>query len=528
MLGMLAGGLGTGMQAGLTGLQTVFGWLATAFRFVGGQLMGLGGLLLRFGALLGGIVVGGLTAFAAAVGASTKAAMEYSRSVIGLRNATGMGTGVAQGVAQRFGAFGFSPGDLANGGQYHGLTSMVGRAFGVNAFDPVSINARAQSFGGGLMGHVMRGSLLGSLGLNTPQGQWLANLPTAKVQAQAAFQQNAASGMGVTPETTRRLAEDLPLVINRFEILRDLLMNKIAAAALPYLESALTKAADFLSANGEVIANAIGTAVNYIANAFTQLGEFLMARGPQISEAIYNVVEWLYAEAPRLILGGLQTLIRAGMGFVEFFADLGHSLADQLRAFDQSKGALYSIVTSIASVFDATLNAFKWFGGGLAAAGAVIQNFAATNPALQAISLATGNGLIKMGGNPITAARDYFNANPDSNIAGMIPQLQNGTASSWADSLDAGASAMSATSNRYGSNAIASLQKIMDGLGSNDERRKELRAVVQELQKGNAIAEKVAANTDRTAQNMGTFRSDTINRVLSYIAEDFYLGVAGG
>lgn len=526
MLGMLAGGLGAGANVGLQGLQTVFGWLTTAFRFVGGQLMGLGGLLLRFGALLGGVIVGGLTAFVAAIGAATKAGMEYARGIVNLRNSTGMGMGAAQRAGGLFGAFGVGADALGNGGQYHGITRMVGGAYGVNPFDPASINSRAQSFGSGFMGHAMRQSMLSGIGQNTPQGQWLANLPQNKVAGQVAFQQNASNSIGIGPDAMRRLAEDLPLVLQRFNILRELLVNRIAAAALPHLEAALTRAADFLSANADTIANGVSKAIDILANAFTWIGNFLIQRGPMIAQAIYSVVEWLYARAPHLLIGGLQTLIKAGQGFVEFFANLGHSLADQLRLFDQSEGYLYAAVKGIAGAFDSVLNTFRWFGAGLATASAFLQTVAAGSPLLQGISMITGNGRIKPV-NPVTAARDYFNANPESNLVGQIPKLQNGTATDWAKQLDAGANRMTGASSRYGGAAISFLQDLANKLGPEDQRRADFKAMIEELKKGNMISEKVVSNTEKTAQGINGFANRTAERVLSHVVADTYLGAVG-
>lgn len=530
MLGMLAGGLGAGANVGLQGLQTVFGWLTTAFRFVGGQLMGLGGLLLRFGALLGGVIVGGLTAFVAAIGAATKAGMEYARAVVDLRNSSGMGMGAAQRATGLFGAFGIGAGALGNGGQYHGITRMVGGAYGVNPFDPASINSRAQSFGSGFMGHAMRQSMLSGIGQNTPQGQWLANLPQNKVAGQVAFQQNASNSIGIGPDAMRRLAEDLPLVLQRFNILRELLVNRIAAAALPHLEVALTRAADFLSENADTIANGISKAIDILANAFTWIGNFLIQRGPMIAQAIYSVVEWLYAKAPHLLIGGLQTLIKAGQGFVEFFANLGHSLADQLRLFDQSEGYLYAAVKGIAGAFDSVLNTFRWFGAGLASAGALMKSIIAAQvsllPGAGAALKAMGINVPKFE-NPVTAARDYFNANPESNLVGQIPKLQDGTATDWAKRLDDGANRMSGASSRYGDGAISFLQDLANKLGPEDQRRADFKAMIEELKKGNLINEKALASAEKTEAGINGFANRTAERVLSHVISDTYLGVVG-
>src|SRR6476661_6301820 len=124
-------------------LKMTIGGVVAAFKFVAGHALSFGMQLLKLIPMLAGGLIVGLGAFVGAIAAATKAAMDYASGVVALRNATGMSTGQAQGVTGRFGAFGFKAGDLSNGGQFHGITSLSGRAFGVNAYDPESINTRS-------------------------------------------------------------------------------------------------------------------------------------------------------------------------------------------------------------------------------------------------------------------------------------------------------------------------------------------------------------------------------------------------
>lgn len=542
MLGMLASGLQSGLQTGLQGLRTVFGMLrgalgaiASMFRFVGGHLMGFAGLLMRLGGLLAGVVIGGLVSFVAAIGASTKAASEHARAIIDLRNSTGMSTGQAQGIAGRFGAFGIGPDALSNGGQYHGITRMTGRAFGVDPFDPASINRRAQSFGSGMMGFQMRQSMLSSIGQNNAQGQWLANLPSNKVASQVAFQQNASASMGITPDVTRRLAEDLPLVIQRFSVLKDLLVSKIAAAALPYLEKALTRLSEFLAKNGEEIANGIGKAIEWTMNALAQLGEFLLQNGPMIADAIKRTISWLYIEAPPLILRGLSWIlggVSSFLGAMETGAKwIGENSLQILQVFDAIYNGLRFFASNAFGIAGMLTQAWSDFKGGQ------IQSDGQKKTTIQAdlafpdrfnfLSTAANAGAAVSGANAIGAfdasKRDFLNAVPAGNLAQYAPNVSQffGNAS---DRLGGARS----TVDEYQSK----LNKIIDSLESTKQEKYDAiegfyKEMVSEQKKGNQAAAQIANNTGKTADKIGGFASNTIARTLSYISQDAYLGVVG-
>ncbi len=554
MLGLIGGGITSGVSAGIGGLQTVLGWLTNAFRFVVGQLTSFAGLLLRTGAMLGGVVIGGITAFAAALAASTKAATEHARQIIGLRNATGMSTGMAQGIANRFGAFGIGAGDLSNGGQHHGVTSMAGRVFGVNPYDPASINARAQSFGGGFMGHAMRQSMLSGIGMNSPQGQFLANLPRNRVQEQLGYQSRIQNSLGMSPETVRRFAEDLPLVTARIGMVVDAIKMKFAATLLPIVERTLGRVADYLAKHS-------GT----------------------IGKVIERAGKWLMEDLPPMILKGAISFLN-GAGYL-------------LKGFGEFTTGLISQVPAVLTVFDAIINGIRSFVGFIAGAanvvvkaggrlgigaGASAGGAASPSPVArvrgaiadswdmyQDISNPYGGGgmpglnqsgmwgnAVRIGSRIAARAGQFGRGAAESagragrfakgaaqvgavgtvGYAGMsLYGAMEGATGNYAEGRDNALSYLGKSDLANNPELISNIQGILRRIGETSsgggdrllKLASTLEAQLEELKKGNHLSEKTEKNTAQTANGIGGFANNTANRVLSYIAEDTGLAVFG-
>lgn len=526
-----------------TGINLLGNIITSVVGFFSNLIGSVARLALMFGTLLASLTIGAVTAFVGGIIAATKASIAYATQVNQLRLSSNISLGQAGAASLRYGAFGIGPQQLSQmfGGQPSQLLGMKARMYGLGnpLTDPNFISQfaqKSQSFGPGMMGFYRRESMLKNLGMDNDQGRFLGSLSQKQISDQQSFAAGAAKSLGVGPETLRRMAEELPLAIAKIQIFIQLLTVKFAQQALPIIQVVLEKVIAFISKNG-----------------------------PKIAETIQNIFRWLYADAPVILVDAAITIIETLQSLAKGFFSVGHTVVAFLRTLESADSGLGGFIGSFLKMVDLVSVGFNGLITALAGLGFVLGNlfigiykFVNFLPNLfgnvvNTIVQKIGAPLLKklgLGGlaNTISSASqaradvsNTLQSMPFINwktAASAIPKpldlygqfanlQQSGVVGKFADSADAALNRGEANADKNAGNALNFLNKKKGELGTKEERRAGFDGVIKELQKGNEINSRTEKNTRQTADNIGSFARDTVNRVLANIATDTFLANVG-
>lgn len=304
---------------------------------------------------LAGLAAGALAAFAATLKLAITSALEFSRAARSLRGQTGLDLNQSTQVLRNGGAVGLSP--EATSGMFNGRTAaewrMRASAWGLG--DPTSqhfwSNAaiRNQS-----LDPFTAQAMRDNMGMNSPDIAAVLQSDPRSLRRREDYSVQTYARAGVGPTAIQAYAEKIPELLNRLAVNFDALKMRIATAALPALESLLG------------MVERVGS-----ANADRVVGVF------------QSVLEWLYVQAPGMILdagitilSGAQTLIG---GLDEAAAWLQDNLPEFATSISKFIGSMLRKLADSISHYGQLLAGHvaaisKWIGNAMISFGRMMQN----------------------------------------------------------------------------------------------------------------------------------------------------------
>lgn len=361
------------------GLKSLFSGIKDVFAHIGHTVLHV----------LKAVAVGVVGAFAAAIGAlvtitvkAAEALGSMAKSINALRGATGMSAGAAGSLINAYGAHGIKSDTVASMFENSSPISNAIRSRlmgGRDMSDIVGMAGRFQSMSRTPMGNRMARGFLGDM--DTPEMRNVLMRPVGMLRDEANFQKTRQEGMGLNPGIIAAVGQALESVTNKFEILKNTALIKIASEVLPFLIGKFNELADWVVGNSSTIAEVIKTGAatfisgaqavfgwlaengpgmwDWAVNAFSVVYDFLSTNGPAIGEmimgaakagwsALLKLAEFIYADLPDMILGGLSYVLHG----IESFAT---GISNYLMAFSKGNTALNSIISGVLDGVDSLL-----------------------------------------------------------------------------------------------------------------------------------------------------------------------------
>jgi hypothetical protein len=374
------------------------------------------GSILKAGSTIGGVFLGAIAAAATGLKAVTSAAMEFAKNARTFSAQTGIGVGQSGSILNNLSALGIGndAAGAAFGNQNPGVFGMKAGVFGLPSYtDPEFVArfaARYQQLNSqGMIGNIMARAMSRTLGVDNPEFLRAATYSPANIQRNQAYSQNINARLGLDPREIARLSEEIPLGLARLTSGLTAISQKVVSIALPYLESGVARAADFIAANADKIGGWIETAVTWIF----ETGPQLLATGFQMLtgaaqwgvDGIIGIAEWVGANLPGILSNAVQWVAdglssfsnwvgvagpKIVQGVAKFLGNVGlkfsgflGGIADFIEQLDQSDAFEY-VIKEIARSLDNGVLIFKGFAGVIGATFATIQNLILKSPIAEA------------------------------------------------------------------------------------------------------------------------------------------------
>lgn len=325
--------------------------------------------------LSAGLLVGSFGALTAAVKLATDAANGYAQTLATLRANNGLSFAQGYGVTSRNSLFGISP---ERTGQIYGnpamnpmLAGARGNALGFGNYTDSNFfekMARSyQSFASrGPMGRMQANARLDAYygGQAPDEVRNLVNLRPQQIQQQLTYGRSVQAQMGISPETLRKYAEEIPLATQRLGFALEQAKLKLAVEMAPFIERTLGGLALYVGRNAGAIAAAIKSGVKYMVEDFPpMLLKFGAAslRGLSFVLGGISTFSMGVASNARPILEGLNLLLNAFRNFgadlagiaafaIQAAGNLGKSIPSPVKKAVLSAAVNHPVATVIAAV----------------------------------------------------------------------------------------------------------------------------------------------------------------------------------
>lgn len=350
-----------------------------------GILGGFGMIVKGVHTLAKALTVGFAAAIGGVVALVVKASQELgglAKSINALRGSTGMSAGAAGSLISAYGAHGIKSDTVASMFENSNPISNAIRSRmmgGRDMSDIVGMAGRFQSMSRTPFGNRIARGFLGDM--DTPEMRNVLMRPVSMLRDESNFARTRQQGMGLNPSIIAAVGQALESVTNKFEILKSTTLIKIASEVLPYLISKFDQLANWITGNSSTIAETIKKGAqafiggaeavfgwlsengpgmwNWAVTAFTTVYDFLATNGPAIGEmitgaakagwsALLKLAEFIYADLPDMILGGLSYVLHG----IESFAT---GISNYLMAFSKGNTALNSIISGVLDGVDSLL-----------------------------------------------------------------------------------------------------------------------------------------------------------------------------
>lgn len=210
-----------------------------------------------------------------------------------LKGLTGFSYGQSGELLQQFGAFGINPVNLFQGSDYAIKNMIGGNLYGLpDMQSPDFLTGYASRYqemmSGDFLSRMMAQSMSSTMGMNNPQGMFLANLPADKIQEQLDWTTHLQENLGLTGDAITRFAQDLPLAQLKISTGFDHIKLSFMDLASPAILHALDYVTDYIGQHGQDIKN-----------------------------ALIKAVDWTFTEMPLLVITGFQHLIHGTEWFID-------------------------------------------------------------------------------------------------------------------------------------------------------------------------------------------------------------------
>jgi len=341
---VVAGPVGAAVGS-LLGVFAMKGIAAIA-DLVGGVLGVLGKAFGEFGE----VVSQAISTIKTVIEDATQSAMQYSSAVLGIAAHTGMSLASANNVTRTLGSLGVAPQQAAS--MFQGMSQMSpflaarGTAWGiqgVGAGGEMNMEAMILSMQSQFqkMGPVIGRVMLQSMGMEQLLPQMMMS-PQA-LQKQFQFSRD----LGMDPDAVMKWQQDFALARTSFGQFVEYLKMTFGTELLPLLQERLDAVVSYFKNHREQIvtalrdlANGFYTTFRAIADtaravwrSFTSGGQQGQGQGAAKESAIQRASRWIYIEAPRLIVGGLHSIMQNVASVARFFQTIGNALRGFARSF---------------------------------------------------------------------------------------------------------------------------------------------------------------------------------------------------
>ena len=341
---VVAGPVGAAVGS-LLGVFAMKGIAAIA-DLVGGVLGVLGKAFGEFGE----VVSQAISTIKTVIEDATQSAMQYSSAVLGIAAHTGMSLASANNVTRTLGSLGVAPQQAAS--MFQGMSQMSpflaarGTAWGiqgVGAGGEMNMEAMILSMQSQFqkMGPVIGRVMLQSMGMEQLLPQMMMS-PQA-LQKQFQFSRD----LGMDPDAVMKWQQDFALARTSFGQFVEYLKMTFGTELLPLLQERLDAVVSYFKNRREQIvtalrdlANGFYTTFRAIADtaravwrSFTSGGQQGQGQGAAKESAIQRASRWIYIEAPRLIVGGLHSIMQNVASVARFFQTIGNALRGFARSF---------------------------------------------------------------------------------------------------------------------------------------------------------------------------------------------------